>query len=89
MQYRLPGGARGLVATFTLAGFYRLFRVPADLLPPAAFTDPDTLRAAGSFARLAEQLRQPPQPAQLVANLAAFYHPYLHPPDAAQTELLP
>lgn len=88
MQYRLPGGARVLVVTFTLDGFYRLFQLPADSLTPAAFTDPDTLMAAGNFVRLLEQLRHQPQPAQLVATLAAFCRSYLHPPDAAQAELL-
>lgn len=88
VQYWLPSGGRVLVVTFTLDGFYRFFQLPADRRPPAAFTDPDALVTGNCFARLAEQLRHQPQPAQLVATLAAFCRPYLRPPDAAQAELL-
>lgn len=87
LHYRLPSGARVLVVGFTLAGFYRLFRVPAGQLR-GAFTDPDTLVPGGNFARLWQQLQALVTPAQLVAAVASFYRPYLHPAEQAQTELL-
>lgn len=89
-RYRLPGGARLLAVNFTLAGFYRLFQVPASHLP-GVFTDPDAVLPHGCFARLWEQLRALPPaagPAPLVAALAAFCRPYLRPPEAAQAALL-
>lgn len=87
LHYRLPGAARVLVVSFTLAGFYRLFRVPAQQVR-GTFADPDALLPGGGFARLWQQLRVLTTPAQLLSAIAAFCGPHLRPPEAAQAELL-
>ena len=86
-QYRLSGGARVLVVNFTLAGFYRLFRVPVDRLG-AGLTDPDDLPGQASFAALGGRLRALPGLPRLGQALAAFCRPYLRPAEAPQAELL-
>lgn len=87
LHYRLPAGARVLVVSFSLAGFYRLFGVPAQQVR-GAFADPDALLPGGDFARLWQQLRALAAPAQLLSAVAAFCAPRLRPPEAAQVELL-
>lgn len=87
LHYRLPGGARVLAMSFTLAGFYRLFRVPAKQLR-GTFADPDALVPGGSFTQLWQQLQPLTTPAQLLRALAAFCGPRLRPPEAAQAELV-
>jgi AraC-like DNA-binding protein len=86
-QYRLAGGARVLVVTFTLAGFYRLFQVPLEYLGPG-LTDPDAVVGHGGFAGLWAQLRFLSSPAQLVQALTAFCLPYLRAVEAPHAELL-
>lgn len=85
-QYRLPGGARVLALTFTLGGFYRLFGVPANGLPPG-FADPAGLPGP-DFAGLGEQLRPLAHPAQFARAVADFCRPFLRPAEAAQAALL-
>ncbi|MGI4872136.1 MAG: DUF6597 domain-containing transcriptional factor [Janthinobacterium lividum] len=87
LHYRLPGGARVLAVGFTLAGFYRLFGVPAGQLQ-GTFTDPDALVPGGGFARLWQQLQDLATPAQLVHAVAAFCQACLRPAEGAQVELL-
>jgi hypothetical protein len=85
--YRLAGGTRTLAITFTLEGFFRLFRVPVDRLAEG-LTEPDALTSTRCFAELWQRLRPVEQPARLVQLLAAFCLPYVHAPEPQQAELL-
>lgn len=87
LHYRLPGGARVLVVDFTLAGFYRLFRVPAQQLR-GAFIEPDMLVPGGIFAQLWYQLQGLATPAQLLDTLTAFCASYLRPLEGPHAALL-
>lgn len=87
LQYRLPGGARVLAITFTLDGFYRLFRVPVAELQ-GQFVDPDSLVEHRGFAQLWEKLQPLQQPAELAQAITNFCLPYLRTPENPQLELV-
>ena len=86
-HYRLRAGARVLVVNFTLAGFYRLFKVPVNKLDGGPL-DPDTVLPGGCFAALWARLAALTQPAQLLAVLTEFCLPYLRAPETDQAALV-